>query len=176
MKETNESTANRPFRLLKYQIVCLVLTGLFCFVPDRFLGAALLSIFLMVFLMVVTQTSSNSIVEQPLTDSQANSFEKINNAKEIVSSPSDIAGVQQSQTIMRLVEKKPGFRMHFSTTRLRSRNEMNDEFLEGRIRTLFEDIRDADNSRYRKGLLEIQHLLELRQKSLKGLTPTNKIS
>ncbi|MCG8336919.1 MAG: hypothetical protein MJE63_20625 [Proteobacteria bacterium] len=66
--------------------------------------------------------------------------------------------------------------MHFSTTRLRSRNEMNDEFLEGRIRTLFEDIRDADNSRYRKGLLEIQHLLELRQKSLKGLTPTNKIS
>ncbi|MCG8336920.1 MAG: hypothetical protein MJE63_20630 [Proteobacteria bacterium] len=91
MKETNESIANRPFRLLKYQIVCLVLTGLFCFVPDRFLGAALLSIFLMVFLMVVTQTSSNSIVEQPLTDSQANSFEKINNAKEIVSSPSDIA-------------------------------------------------------------------------------------
>lgn len=176
MKETSETTLIRPFRLLKQPFCLLLLFGLFCFVPERFLGAALLSLFLVIFLMIVNRTSPNSAAEQPSTDSKIRFVEDAKEAREPISSSSSTAGVRQKSSILRLVERKPGFGMHFSTARLRSRNEMNDEFLEGRIRSLFDDIRDADNIRYQKGLLEIRYLLELRQKSLKGLTPTNKIS
>ncbi len=176
IQETTQPTKIRLLRLFKRHFFLSLLCAFFCILPGRFLAAALLFLFLVIFLMVVNKASPTAVAEQAPPYSEVRLAEDMEEQKKTVVSSSSIAKGRQIQSVLRLVEKEPGFGMHFSKSRLRSKNEMNDEFLEERIRTLFEDIREVNDIRYRKGLLEIQHLLELRQKSLKGLTPTNKMS
>lgn len=163
----------------------LALFVMIFFLPDRLLVAAILFIFLMLvlnrFSMTTSATGLTSEKISATSYEQAKSHWKKEYSKKqaisrkqniqsgrIKSSGVNLRGVNGSIISINRFEKR--LETKYNELKIRKRNELNDQTMELRIQSIFNDIRELNSEDYQKGLEEIRRILSLRQSSLIATT------
>ena len=174
-----------PLNILLSAAVIL-LTILFCFLPDRLLIAAMLFVLLLLIMNRIDNSSSilntGFVFENSGREEQSKRNRKMEFGNEhsfgrileiLKNKQSVTTEIQTKQlptyngkSIIKNIDRNSKNKIKYSLEQKRLRREIKDEEIERRIQTIFAKIRKSDQVTYEKGIEEIQELLIMRQNFL----------